>query len=92
MVLRLVIRNLLIIPVFLLSIFSFQVSFAELVDESLSDKIFMDGRIITSRGETRLIKYKNKLYVCWYDTDIPLRVDEPEFQKSKLITYCFDKN
>ena len=85
-------KKLLLIPILFSSLFSSQVSWAELVDESLSDKIFMDGRIITSQGDSRLIKYKNKLYVCWYDTDNPLSVDKPEFQKSKLITYCWDKN
>ena len=84
-------KKLLFIPLLLSSLSFSQVSWAELVDESLSDKIFMDGRIITSRGQTKLIKYKNKLYVCWYDTDTPLKVDQPEFPKSKLITYCIDK-
>ncbi len=51
-------KKLLFIPIFLWSLFSFQVSWAELVDESLSDKIFMDGRIITNYEGARLIKYK----------------------------------
>ena len=60
-------KKLLFIPILLSSLFSSQFSWAELVDESLSDKIFMDGRIITSFEGARLIKYKNKLYMCWED-------------------------
>ncbi len=44
-------------------LFSSQVSLAELVDESLSDKIFMDGRIITSDDGARLIKHKIS-FIC----------------------------
>ena len=84
-------RTLLIITIFLSSLFSSQVSWAELVDESLSDKIFMDGRIITSDDGAKLIKYKNKLYMCWMDFEGSYNPNSAEFKKSKLVTYCFDK-
>ena len=91
MALNLVIRKLIIITIFLSSLFSSQVSWAELVDESLSDKIFMDGRIISSYEGERLIKYKNKLYMCWEDFEGSYNPNSAEFKKSKLVTYCFDK-
>ncbi|MGB1964140.1 MAG: hypothetical protein ACPHUM_05980 [Candidatus Puniceispirillales bacterium] len=85
-------KKLLFIPIFLSSLSLSQVSWAELVDESLSDKIFMDGRIITSDDGAKLIKYKNKLYMCWMDFEGSYNPNSDEFKKSKLVTYCFDKN
>lgn len=85
-------KKLLFIPIFLSSLSLSQVSLAELVDESLSDKIFMDGRIITSDDGAKLIKYKNKLYMCWMDFEGSYNPNSDEFKKSKLVTYCFDKN
>ncbi|MGB0246727.1 MAG: hypothetical protein ACPF9Z_08810 [Paracoccaceae bacterium] len=85
-------KKLLFIPIFLSSLSLSQVSLAELVDESLSDKIFMDGRIITSEDGAQLIKYKNKLYMCWMDFEGSYNPNSDEFKKSKLVTYCFDKN
>lgn len=85
-------KKLLFIPIFLSSLSLSQVSLAALVDESLSDKIFMDGRIITSEDGAQLIKYKNKLYMCWMDFEGSYNPNSDEFKKSKLVTYCFDKN
>ena len=85
-------KKLLFIPILLSSLSFSQVSWAELVDESLSDKIFMDGRIITSDDGAKLIKYKNKLYMCWMDLEGSYNPNSDEFKKSKLVTYCFDKN
>ena len=85
-------KSLLLIKALIIVVWSAQVSLAELVDESLSDKIFMDGRIITSDDGAKLIQYKNKLYMCWMDFEGSYNPNSAEFKKSKLVTYCFDKN